>query len=366
MPVFMDIHVGQGLTAEDVAMAHQLDLQIQNDFNCQCLTYWVDEKRGNAFCLVDAPSKEMVYELHRNSHKQLPDEIIEVDRRVVKAFLGRVHDPEIVDYIVDQKIKVINDPAFRVVMMLQMKDRQRLIREMGEKKTDERLSKFEKISGTLIVKNKGVAAERESNEVVATFTSALQAILCALDIKTFVNSDIENLGLRIGVHAGQPVDKSSEIFGSTLRFLRFLCCLESTDKIIVSHTVKALMEGANNSSLLSSASINSISKTDEEFLQKLIELINKKWQNSEFEMESYREAMSMSKSQFYRRCIETTGLSFNRLLREYRLHQALEQLIKTEKNVAETAFETGFNSPSYFTKCFQKHFNIHPSEYLHQ
>lgn len=360
----MDIHVGQGLTAEDVAMAHQSDLRIQDDFNCKCLTYWVDEKRGNAFCLVDAPSKEMVYELHRNSHKQLPDEIIEVDRRVVKAFLGRVHDPEIVDYMVDQKIKVINDPAFRVVMMLRMKDRQRLIREMGEKKADERLSKFSKISGNLIVKNKGVAAEREGNVVVATFTSALQAILCAIDLQNFLQSDLKKLGLKISIHAGQPVDKSSEIFGNTLRFTRFLCCLDNGNKIIVSYTVKALMESANSGSILNSPSINCISKADEEFLQNLIELIDKNWQNSEFEMDSYREAMSMSKSQFYRRCVETTGLSFNRILRDFRLHQALEQLLKSERNVAETAFETGFNSPSYFTKCFQKHFNIHPSEYL--
>lgn len=364
MPVFMDIHVGQGLTAEDVAMAHQLDLQIQGDFNCQCLTYWVDEKRGNAFCLVDAPSKEMVYELHRNSHKQLPDEIIEVDRRVVKAFLGRIHDPEIVDYMVDQKIKVINDPAFRVVMMLRMKDRQRLILEMGEKKAEERLSKFEKISGTLIIKNKGVAAERDTNEVVATFTSSVQAILCAIDIQNFLHSEIDPLGLKISVHAGQPVDKSSEIFGNTLRFLRFLCCMENPDVVKVSHTVRALLEGAQNTSLLNSASVCCLSRSHEEFLQNLIELIDKNWQNSEFELESYRKAMSMSKSQFYRRCIETTGLSFNRLLREYRLHQALEKLLKAERNVAETAFETGFNSPSYFTKCFQKHFNIHPSEYL--
>ncbi len=61
---------------------------------------------------------------------------------MVKAFLGRVHDPDIVDYMVDQKIKVINDPAFRVVMMLNIKERQRLIREMGEKEADEPLSKL--------------------------------------------------------------------------------------------------------------------------------------------------------------------------------------------------------------------------------
>lgn len=109
MPIFMDLHVGQGITSEDVAMAHQLDLKYQDNFNCRCLTYWVDEKMGSAYCLIETTSKESVIELHDHSHAQLPDEIIEVDRRVVKVFLGRLHEPVIADYMVDSKIKLFHD-----------------------------------------------------------------------------------------------------------------------------------------------------------------------------------------------------------------------------------------------------------------
>ncbi|AVR45311.1 hypothetical protein C7S20_08545 [Christiangramia fulva] len=364
MPVFMDLHIGQGLTAEDIAMAHQMDLKIQGDFDCKCLTYWFDKERGNAYCLVDAPSKEAVYELHRNSHKQLPDEIIEVDRRVIKAFLGRIHDPEVVDYMIDQKIKVFNDPAFRVLLMLRIRDRQRLVHELGEKKAGEYLNAFEKVSQHQILKNNGMAAESGKGVTVATFTSAIQAVICAIDIQNFLHNDLEKIDLKIGIHAGQPVEKNPGLFENTLRFIRFICCFENSSNIIVSHTVTNLMESAQNSTLLNSPSVRCISKADENFLKSLIEVIYNNWQNPLFEMKDYLNTMSMSKSQFYRRCIETTGHSFNRVLREYRLHQALEKLMKTEKNVAETAFASGFNSPSYFTKCFQKHFNIHPSEYL--
>ena len=103
MPLYMDLHIGQGLTSEDVAKAHQLDLAIQDDFNCNCLTYWFDETRSNVYCLIEAPNKEAVVRLHKKAHEQLPDEIIEVDKRVVKAFLGRTMDPTIVDYMIDRK-----------------------------------------------------------------------------------------------------------------------------------------------------------------------------------------------------------------------------------------------------------------------
>lgn len=363
MPVFMDLHVGQGLTAEDIAMAHQMDLKIQGEFNCKCLTYWFDKERGNAYCLVDAPNKEAVYELHRNSHKQLPDEIIEVDRRVIKAFLGRIHDPEVVDYMIDQKIKVFNDPAFRVLLMLKIKDRQRLSYEFGEKKTKEYLAHFEKISHHQILKNNGMAAESGKDIIVATFTSAIQAVICAIDIQNFLQFDLEKIDLKIGIHAGQPIEKNPGLFENTLRFTRFICCLENNNKIVVSHTVKNLMESAHNTSLLNSASIKCISKADEQFLTNLLEVVYRNWQNPLFELKDYLNAMSMSKSKLYRRCIETTGNSFNRILRDFRLHKALEKLTSHHLNVAETAFEKGFSSPSYFTKCFQNKFGLTPNVY---
>lgn len=363
MPVYMDLHVGQGLTAEDVAMAHQADLKMQDKFNCHCLTYWVDESRGNAYCLIDAPDRETVYELHRNSHKQLPDEIIEVDRRVIKAFLGRIHDPEVVDYMIDQKIKVFNDPAFRVMLLIQLKDKQQIIFEEGVETAEKLLKKFGRFSKGLIEKNNGMAAESEGWELVATFTSSIQAVSCAIDIWNFLQSEVKRLGLKMVVHAGQPIDKSQKLFGEVLDLGRFINYFRKENTILVSYTVKNLMESAQNSSILITPGLKSLSKNDEDFLEKLRKIIAANWQDSRFEMEACRDAMNMSKSQFYRKCIESTGLSFNRLLREYRLQKALGMLISTNLNVAEVSFEAGFNSPSYFTKCFQNKFGLKPNLY---
>ena len=52
------------------------------------------------------------------------------------------------------------------------------------------------------------------------------------------------------------------------------------------------------------------------------------------------------------------------LLREYRLLQALDLLRNEDRNISQTTFDTGFSSPSYFTKCFKKKFGILPMAYL--
>ena len=52
MPIYMDRHdVSETVTAENVALLHQADLRIQDQFGCRGLTYWFDEKRKTAFSL---------------------------------------------------------------------------------------------------------------------------------------------------------------------------------------------------------------------------------------------------------------------------------------------------------------------------
>ncbi len=64
MPIFMDRHDIPGITAMDVAEAHKQDLMIQDKYDCRALTYWFDEKRGTAFCLIEAPRKDAVERMH--------------------------------------------------------------------------------------------------------------------------------------------------------------------------------------------------------------------------------------------------------------------------------------------------------------
>ena len=74
--------------------------------------------------------------------------------------------------------------------------------------------------------------------------------------------------------------------------------------------------------------------------------------------------MAMSKSQLYRKTIALTGLSPNILLKEFRLERAKQLMKKQRYNIAQITFDSGFTSPSYFTKCFKKQFGLLPMAYL--
>jgi hypothetical protein len=79
MPLFMDIHnLGDGVTLEDVAKAHQADLATQGDYDVNYLRYWVDESKGEIFCLVEAPSAEAAATVHREAHGLVADQIFQV------------------------------------------------------------------------------------------------------------------------------------------------------------------------------------------------------------------------------------------------------------------------------------------------
>jgi len=76
---YMDINRGvDGLTAEAIAGAHAMDVEVQQQYDVNYKKYWYDKDSGTVFCLVDAPSKELAARVHKEAHGLVADEIIEV------------------------------------------------------------------------------------------------------------------------------------------------------------------------------------------------------------------------------------------------------------------------------------------------
>jgi len=67
-----------GVSAADVAKAHEADLATQGKYGVTYKKYWVDEKAGKIFCLVDAPDADAAATVHREAHGLVADEIYEV------------------------------------------------------------------------------------------------------------------------------------------------------------------------------------------------------------------------------------------------------------------------------------------------
>ncbi len=358
----MDLHIGQGLTAEDMALAHQMDVRIQKDYYCKCLTYWFDKERGNAFCLIEAPSKEHVFELHKNSHKSIPNEIIEVDKRVIKILLGRIEDPRIVEYQIDQKIKVFTDPAYRVILTIENKDLIQLSHTIGPDKAQELLSRLNFIVKNCADKNNGSISEISNGNYSISFNSILSAPICAIDIYNFIQSDLDTIDLKIAIHSGNPVDRSKMLFGEILNFNNFICQIPFKRRITISNTVFELLK-KNSDTSFDSGIIYYLKAEAEKFLKNLAQVLEENWLNPSFGVEEYAKALAMSQSQLYRTSVKVTGLSTNKLINNYRLHKAKNMLKDNIMNICEVASSSCFNSASYFSKCFYEKFGFLPSNY---
>ena len=79
MTLFMDAHtIEGGVSATDVAAAHEADLATQGPHGVRYLRYWVDEAAGKIFCLVEAPDADTAHAVHREAHGLVADEIYAV------------------------------------------------------------------------------------------------------------------------------------------------------------------------------------------------------------------------------------------------------------------------------------------------
>ena len=79
MSLYMDVHnLDGGVSAADVAAAHEKDLETQDQYGVSYLRYWVDEEHGKIFCLVEADSAEDAHTVHREAHGLVADEIYPV------------------------------------------------------------------------------------------------------------------------------------------------------------------------------------------------------------------------------------------------------------------------------------------------
>jgi len=366
MALFLDLHIIPGVVIDDAIEAHKLDLAIQDRYECKCLTLWADESRGQAFCLIEAPTEEAVIAMHNHSHGLIPHRIMQVNSNLVAAFLGRIQDPDSLDEMSKTDIRAFySDPAFRVLLVTDSMDFKLLARKFGMKKGHELLALKNDIVRHQLKQFEGQEIEMEGKGFVASFITSTQAVQCALAIQKQLHVAAEMMQFRIGLHAGVPVAKSDELFGDTIRYARHLCMFGQAGQVIFSNLVSNLYKEDNNK-LQSDKKIRIITPEEESFLEKLIECLSDNWYNSWFDVGKLSNQLYVSNSQLYRKIKATTGVSPNNLLRDYRLIQSLALLKKADNNISQAAFEAGFNSPSYFTKCFQKKFGLKPLDYIKQ
>lgn len=361
MPIFMDIHIVPGVRAKEVAEAHRMDLLYQDQFECKCMTYWIDEQRENVFCLIEAPDKESVEEMHSKAHGLVPNKVIEVSSALVESFLGRIYDPS--DAKITDGIKVFSDPSYRVLLVIRTADAALLRHKYGMEKTNKWLNTYHDVVRKHAASFEGREAEHEGPGFIISFTSASKAVACAQTIQQEIPAaDAAAIDLRLGLSAGEPIEKSNKLFGDTIHLAEYLCAIGKTSQIAIATTVKELV--MKDHPINEKNRFMCLQPQDEAILKALFAQLEENWQNADFDIDDYCQAMAMSKSQLYRKAISLTGFSPNILLKEFRLEKAKELMRKQQYPVSQITFEAGFTSPSYFTKCFKKKYGVLPMAYL--
>ncbi|MEJ2004084.1 MAG: helix-turn-helix domain-containing protein, partial [Cyclobacteriaceae bacterium] len=101
---------------------------------------------------------------------------------------------------------------------------------------------------------------------------------------------------------------------------------------------------------------------ENEFLQKIIGIIEENLGDENFGVPDLADEANMSRSNLLRKVKRLSGFSVSVFIRKVRLHHAREMLQDESLTASEVAFNVGFKSPSYFTKCFREEFGYTPGE----
>ena len=101
---------------------------------------------------------------------------------------------------------------------------------------------------------------------------------------------------------------------------------------------------------------------ESQFVEKFRTIIQGNLGNSDLNVETISHEMGISRAQLYRKIKSITGISPNDIVREARMRRADRLLETTDKSVSEIAYEVGFSSPSYFTKCYREFFGRTPKK----
>src|SRR5262252_4185341 len=241
MPIFLDRHDVGEFSAEEIAKLHVKDLEVQSKYGVKFLTYWYDAERRTTFCLVDAPDKETADKVHAAAHGHVANEMIAVDLSAVEAFLGRIQDPP--------SAKTTDDSAFRAIMFTDMVGSTDMTAQLGDMMAVELLKAHDAIIRRCLEHHRGSEVKHLGDGIMASFVDAPAAVACAIEIQEKLASFNEisetPIRVRIGVHAGEPVEESGDLFGSAVQMAARICDIAQADAILVSREVRDACSGAD-------------------------------------------------------------------------------------------------------------------------
>ena len=106
--------------------------------------------------------------------------------------------------------------------------------------------------------------------------------------------------------------------------------------------------------------------SDKDFIETLDRIIFDNIADPDLSNEKLAEALHISKATLIRKVKGLLGTTPNDYVRSQRLSLAAKMLLKDGCRISDICYSIGFNTPSYFTKCFKKQYGVLPAEYMKQ
>ncbi len=147
--------------------------------------------------------------------------------------------------------------------------------------------------------------------------------------------------------------------GSGLGFTKYMPDKETIPGISSLYTAKEEASGDTNQSdtLLGGLPLKG------SLLERVLQSIDKHLSDESYSVEMLSRDVGISERQLQRKLKQTTNKTPNQLITSVRLHRAKELIIMGKSNISEACYQTGFSSPSYFSKCFKQEFGKTPSAF---
>ncbi|MDR1091874.1 MAG: DNA-binding response regulator, partial [Prevotella sp.] len=109
---------------------------------------------------------------------------------------------------------------------------------------------------------------------------------------------------------------------------------------------------------------DAVTEQDKILIDRAVNVIRENFNNPEFDMNKLAIELGMGRSKLYMRIKEITGFTPNELTLNLKLQEAAGMLDnKRHMNISEIAFELGFSSTKYFTKCFKTFYAMVPQDW---
>ena len=249
MPSYMDIHeIPGGVKPEDVAKAHAEDVKVQSKYGVSYHKYWVNEKEGKIFCLCHAPNAEAASQVHREAHGLVAEKIIQVEPDVADLFFGGTEVNAAGAVVLPGAESGARDSGIRTILFTDIVDSTSLTRRLGDEAAMELLAVHDSIVRNALAELGGREIKHLGDGIMASFVSAASAVKCASRVQREIARHGQEhkdrpFNVRLGIAAGEPVERHNDLFGCTVQLAARLCSHAQSQQILVSNVVAELCEG---------------------------------------------------------------------------------------------------------------------------